>query len=567
MPDEPTIDVAILTALPEEYKAVYDKLGNPHPIPSLSSAPNLYAWVLGEIPNPGSGKSYFVALGMTGRAGNNQSAVATTDAIGRWKPRYVFFVGIAGGFDSGGLQKGDVVVADLIYGYGYGKLERVFLPRNNWVYPTDLALMNGATAFYTIHPNWIDDIQVDHPTKGTSKVFTGQIASGDMVVDDPTNEIFTQVRKQWPKLQAVEMEGAGLATAIAQAQSSGFSVGFMVIRGISDIPRPDTGTEIRGAEERDLWKVYAANAAAAFAVSFIANGLPIPPSGSAPSEAVTEPSAGKMAAFGLGDTNDKDFGKSEFTANLGNFSLAELKPFPALHHVVIAALPLNEVTKPATEVLKAARSMLNLNTWYSGQRDLPKYWSRAILQLPPAQPISKWNAIVVEEVIPNYGSNFVFSRLAITNSAEVVFAAAIYLVYLHNGQIPVFEAGPILARCWSLSALVAQLYHDIGYSGKTYLCIAMANTLNSHLGGVAKGWAEPFSADYEYESTLFSGHDRSCHSSHLKFPEVVELLRMKPKEQPEFITRFGEAMSLAYNYDAPRCFEKNTGFIPERYFR
>jgi len=97
---------------------------------------------------------------MTGRAGNNQSALATADAIARWKPRHIFFVGIAGGFDLGGLQKGDVVVADLIYGYQYGKLENQFLPRNDSMYRTDLALMNAATAFYTIHPDWINHMQM-----------------------------------------------------------------------------------------------------------------------------------------------------------------------------------------------------------------------------------------------------------------------------------------------------------------------------------------------------------------------------------------------------------------------
>lgn len=278
MPGEPTVDVAILTVLPEEYKAVYDKLTDPHHVPSPTPGPNLYAWVLGRVPHRQSGASYSVALGMMGRAGTDPSALATADAITCWQPRYVFFVGIAGGFDLDGLQLGDVVVADLIYGYEYGKLEEVFLPRQNWVYRTDLALVNGATAFYTTHPDWTHSIQMDHPAKRTPKVFTGQVASGDKVVDDPTNEFFAQVRKAWPRLQAVEMEGAGAAVAIEHAQSKGLSVGFLMIRGVSDMPAPpDGGKKVRGTQERGFWKPYAAEAAAAFAVSFIAHGLPLPP--------------------------------------------------------------------------------------------------------------------------------------------------------------------------------------------------------------------------------------------------------------------------------------------------
>ena len=275
---EPTVDIAILTVLPQEYRAVHDRLVNPRSAPTSASTPNLYAWVLGEISTPKSGEPYSVALGMLVRPGTNRGALATQDAIARWKPRYIFFVGIAGGFELDDLRKGDVVIADVIYGYGYGKLEKEFLPRHDWTYRTDEALLTGATAFATLHPNWTNGIGVDHPEQGTPKALIGKIASGDELVDDPTNEFFASVIKAWPKLQAVEMEGAGAATTIEQAQSRGTSVGFLMIRGISDMPRPpDLAPEIRGTQERDLWKDYAAKAAATFAVSYIASGLPVSP--------------------------------------------------------------------------------------------------------------------------------------------------------------------------------------------------------------------------------------------------------------------------------------------------
>ena len=278
VPDTPIIDVVILTVLPEEYKAVHDKLTDLR-VPPPSSGVNLYAWVLGQVPRQQSGRSYSVALGMMGRAGTDMSSLATIDAITCWKPRYIIFVGIAGGFDRNNMQLGDVVVADLIYGYEYGKLEQIFLPRSNWVYRTDLALVNGATAFYTTNPQWVNDVQAEHPANRTPQVFTGQVASGDKVVDDPTNEFFAQVRKAWPKLQAVEMEGAGAAVAIEHTQSKGLPIGFLMIRGISDMPMsPDIEKETRGTQERDSWKPYAAQVAAAFTVSFIAHGLPLPPS-------------------------------------------------------------------------------------------------------------------------------------------------------------------------------------------------------------------------------------------------------------------------------------------------
>jgi len=53
----------------------------------------------------------------------------------------------------------------------------------------------------------------------------------------------------------------------------------MVIRAISDLPRPEEkGDDARGTEERDDWKPYASDVAAAFTIGWISDGLPLPPS-------------------------------------------------------------------------------------------------------------------------------------------------------------------------------------------------------------------------------------------------------------------------------------------------
>jgi nucleoside phosphorylase len=103
-----------------------------------------------------------------------------------------------------------------------------------------------------------------------------EIASGDKVVDNQSNSFFKQVLMVWPKVDAVEMKGAGLANAIEQFQVLGISTGFMMIRGISDLPR-DNGKK-RGTKERDAWKLYASDVAAAFIVGWISDGLPVRPS-------------------------------------------------------------------------------------------------------------------------------------------------------------------------------------------------------------------------------------------------------------------------------------------------
>ena len=100
----------------------------------------------------------------------------------------------------------------------------------------------------------------------------GEIASGDQVVDDPTNDFFAQVLKAWPRINAVEMEGAGAAAAIELAKSQGIPTRFMMIRGISDLSRAKGKN--KGTKERDAWKAYASDAAAAFVMGWISYGLP-----------------------------------------------------------------------------------------------------------------------------------------------------------------------------------------------------------------------------------------------------------------------------------------------------
>ena len=96
------------------------------------------------------------------------------------------------------------------------------------------------------------------------------------MVDDPSNDFFAQVLEMWPKINAVEMEGAGAAEAIEQAGSLVIPTRFMMIRGISDLPRAKGKN--KGRKERDAWKSYASDAAAAFVMGWIAEGLPMSPS-------------------------------------------------------------------------------------------------------------------------------------------------------------------------------------------------------------------------------------------------------------------------------------------------
>lgn len=283
--DELLVDVAIVTVLPEEYDAVLNCLPAVVNAPISEKDPNIYGWVVASITSATVKSDYRVVVCRLGRPGNVQGALGILTTIRRWSPRYVLLVGIAGGFPLDGLQKGDVVFSDIIYGYEYGKLDKVFIPRHTWVYQSDQGLFNCALSIAADTSVWSQQLTKEY--NRTIKALPAYIASGDKVVDDPDIEFFSQVRQAWPKLHAVEMEGAGSAAAIEHARTNGLPIGFMMIRGISDMPRPedlvtntnneDSGRNIRGTEERDAWKKEAAKAAAVFAVALISSGLPMPP--------------------------------------------------------------------------------------------------------------------------------------------------------------------------------------------------------------------------------------------------------------------------------------------------
>lgn len=269
----------------------------------------------------------------------------------------------------------------------------------------------------------------------------------------------------------------------------------------------------------------------------------------------------------LGDESDEDFGRSEYTRNLGFLISPSVSLSPASHYVILVASPLDGTVVSATNVLVAARNMLQLKKWYSNEGNTkppPKYWPHSIFRIPASKRRAARRTLFWEDVGRPFEKNLVQSRLAITSSADVVFASAVRFVDMLEDGTPIFRIGTILAQYWRLSGLVAQLYHDIGYTGRSYLCIGMVKTLNSHLGDYAGNHEEPYGE--MYWADVARGHDWSCHSLNLKFCKAVDVMNMRPKEQPEFIRDFAEEISLAYNHDNPRCLDE-AGLIPQRCFK
>lgn len=277
-----SVDLAIITIIPEEHQAITALIPDLKFESGLEDDPNLYYWETGHITSPNHSEPYRTVVAFAGSAGTVNGEIVTTATIERWNPRYVLMVGVAGGLPLHGLSKGDVVISTHIFGYEYGKIHKGFDPRINHVSGVDGGLLNCAIGFAGRHSNWTRGIGATCPNGPyLPKVLSGPVASGDKVVDDIGDSFFRAVRETWPKLQAVEMEGAGACAAIKNAQDKGRRVGFLMIRGISDMP-PELNAASESEEEsqtseRDSWKVYASTSAATFAIEFVRSAWPVKP--------------------------------------------------------------------------------------------------------------------------------------------------------------------------------------------------------------------------------------------------------------------------------------------------
>jgi tetratricopeptide (TPR) repeat protein/nucleoside phosphorylase len=283
------VDIAIVTVLPEEYAAVHSRLTRPTLFQGAGK-PAPYAWTLGEIPLADGRGAYRVVLAMAARPGNVEASQMTVRTVERWKPACVVLTGIAGGLGREACRKGDVIISRTIFGYEYGKLAARFEPRPENIYQVSGALLSSALATAAVGGDWRNGLPAA-PLPTIPSVRDGVVASGEKVVDNRSHELFARVLEVFPKLDAVEMEGAGAASAIAALHGE-YSVNFIMVRGISDRPAEapldeqspaghQTATTVVSAQsaERNAWKVFAAESAAAFVVHWIAQGWPASPKG------------------------------------------------------------------------------------------------------------------------------------------------------------------------------------------------------------------------------------------------------------------------------------------------
>jgi nucleoside phosphorylase len=254
----------IVTALEEERDAFLKKLSSYRKIPPTQDDIRVYFYADVPFTYPdGTGGTYSVVVTCLPGMGRIKALNATKDAINRWRPHYVFLVGIAGGVETNGVSLGDVLVSDLVVDY---ELQKVMADGESYRFDPHKADPRLVGAAQNLLGNqWQEIIEVPRPLVGEPKRHIGPVATGDKVVE--RTAFLNQLLVHWPKLIGIEMEAGGVASGCFEAVRQ---PGFFMVRGVSDLADENKQTEgVKG------WRSYACDVAASYAVALLRTG-PIP---------------------------------------------------------------------------------------------------------------------------------------------------------------------------------------------------------------------------------------------------------------------------------------------------
>jgi nucleoside phosphorylase len=195
--------------------------------------------------------------------GNLNSSSQTTQIIQNFNPRFIIFVGIAGGFKNR-INIGDVAVSDIVLYYPYqDRSEKGAKPE---LIPTEPPSRKLKDLISHIKDEWKNRIKTSRPDGipiTETKVKRGLFLSGEAVVNLPEEKIKEVIPSEYLKMEpiAIDTEAGGVSMAVYNVHGQ---TEYIVIKGISDYANVPESQEQRG-----LWKNYASEVAAAFTYELI----------------------------------------------------------------------------------------------------------------------------------------------------------------------------------------------------------------------------------------------------------------------------------------------------------
>jgi len=241
------IDIIIFTAIPEEFEAVTSH---------LSDTKDTFLESTGTFYQVGNYNDFTIAVTQT-EAGNVKAASEVERGINNFSPKYIFFVGVAGGLKD--VKIGDVVVGTKVYAFEIGKEAEVYKPRFEFGI-SSYALTQKAKALQNKN-TWQEKIVSTKFNQNfdTPKVYIKPIAAGEKVVANRDSATYKLIKDNCGDALAVEMEGYGFLEAVRPYTN----ISALLLRGISDLVDGKSTADNSGSQ------LVASSNVAAFAFAVI----------------------------------------------------------------------------------------------------------------------------------------------------------------------------------------------------------------------------------------------------------------------------------------------------------
>ena len=266
--------VGIVTIIEEEFQAAQQVFGLNVNIPAtgyfVASGQDVGQWD--------------VALMQASDRSNVPVSADVTDFMEDLRPQILILLGVAGGLckedNSGrdGIRPGDVLFADQVSYVEFLKIDQGSIRVRSYAvdHPSEPLRKNVCTPIsktFSIRGH-LDDTKQPPAADAPCKVHIGGIVSAEKVLGDVRSPVQRALLEPFDKPLAVDMESIGMARAVCHGRGSfWYHPRYVIIRGISDLVADEQNNE-----QRTLWKVFAAYAAALVAKEFVQR-LPDDPGG------------------------------------------------------------------------------------------------------------------------------------------------------------------------------------------------------------------------------------------------------------------------------------------------
>jgi len=263
---EMKVDFVIITALTDEFNAVIKRFSSAKKIHNRKYQMYSCEFPTAKKSDHSHGKPYHLLIACQSEMGQIHAAALSTSLCEQYKPKYVLMVGIAGGKsdEKRPIKLGDVIISKTLIDTTSGKIENGIRHPEWGTFKPDGLLLGSSQTFLESHKAWYHNILVSDGKTSSEipQVYHVPIFSGNDVIKD--EDIIGDYKKIWKEAGGVEMEGAGVATAISSYVKP--SPGFLMIRGVSDLA---------DSEKNDEYRQKACDVAAAYTYAFLKSG-PVP---------------------------------------------------------------------------------------------------------------------------------------------------------------------------------------------------------------------------------------------------------------------------------------------------